>query len=129
VTEPIGPELEAVISIHERQIAEHGASSGLRDGALLESAPAGPRHLYAYGEPPVFEMAAACGAGIVKNHPFPDGNKRTGFMAAYTFLGCNGWRLGATQVDVVRTVLALHSSEITEQPFAPGLEQNSQPRH
>jgi death-on-curing protein len=86
-----------------------------------------PRHLYAYGEPTIFDMAAAYAGGIVKNHPFADGNKRTGFMAAYTFLGRNGMRLRASQTDAVHAVLALASSETTEEQFARWLEANSRP--
>jgi death on curing protein len=125
--QPIWLEPQIVVSIHEEQITRHGGLSGLRDRGLLESAMARPQHLYAYGEPTLFEMAAAYAGGIVKNHPFADGNKRTGFMAAYTFLRRNGMYLRAAQADAVHAVLALASSEMTEEQFARWLEANSRP--
>ena len=125
--QPTWLELQIVIAIHEKQIAEHGGLSGLRDRGLLESAIARPQHLYAYGEPTIFDMAAAYAGGIVKNHPFLDGNKRTGFMTAYTFLRRNGMHLRAAQADAVQSVLALASSEMTEEQFARWLEANSRP--
>jgi len=125
--QPTWLELQIVIAIHEKQIAEHGGLSGLRDRGLRESAIARPQHLYAYGEPTIFDMAAAYAGGIVKNHPFLDGNKRTGFMTTYTFLRRNGMHLRAAQADAVQSVLALASSEMTEEQFARWLEANSRP--
>jgi death on curing protein len=125
--QPIWLEPPFIIAIHEEQIAQHGGLSGLRDRGLLESAMARPQHLYAYGEPTIFDMAAAYAGGIVKNHPFADGNKRTGFMAGYTFLRRNGMHLRAPQGDAVRAVLALASSEMTEEQFARWLEANCRP--
>ena len=71
-----------VIAVHAEQIAEHGGSNGLRDGGLLSSALARPQNIAGYGTPTVFDLAAAYAFGIVQNHPFIDGNKRTGFLAA-----------------------------------------------
>ena len=125
--EPFWLDPQIIIAIHEMQIAEHGGLSGLRDRALLESGTARAQNLFAYGEPTLFEMAAAYAGGIVKNHPFADGNKRTGFMAAYTFLRRNGMHLRAPQEDAVKAVLALASNEMSELQFAQWLEANSLP--
>ena len=80
---------EAVLAFHDQLLAEHGGSGGIRDEALLESALARPANLLAYGKPSLFDLAAAYACGIIKDHPFVDGKKRTGFMAAYVFLGIN----------------------------------------
>ena len=74
----------AITAIHQELLARFGGLSGVRDEGLLQSALARPEHLYNYGEPSLFELAAAYAHGIVKNHPFIDGNKRVGFMAAYS---------------------------------------------
>lgn len=73
---------ETVRAIHERQVSEHGGSAGLRDEGLLLSALARPRHLLAYGDPPpdAAALAAAYAFGIIRNHPFTDGNKRTALV-------------------------------------------------
>lgn len=84
--EAVWIELAVIEALHDRLLAEHGGAVGLRDGALLKSALARPRHLAAYEDPDLCELAAAYAAGIVRNHPFVDGNKRTALMAAYVFL-------------------------------------------
>ena len=116
-----------VLAMHERLLAEHGGAAGLRDRGLLDSALARPRQLHAYGEPDTCDMAAAYAAGIIRNHPFVDGNKRTGFMSAYLFLGLNGLQLTASEVDVVRVVTLLAAKEIDEAAFAAWLRDNSEP--
>ncbi len=95
--EPIWIRQDVIVSIHERLLADHGGPPGIRDWGLLESALARPRQILAYGEPDLADLAAAYAAGIVRNHPFVDGNKRSGFMAAYVFLACNGLELNATE--------------------------------
>lgn len=76
-------------------------AAGIRDEGLLDSAINKPKNLFDYGNPNAFELAASYATGLVKNHPFLDGNKRIGFMAAYVFLGANGWRLEATEEEAV----------------------------
>ena len=116
-----------VLALHGRLLAEHGGSPGLRDNALLESALARPQQLLAYGEPDVFELAAAYADGIVQNHPFVDGNKRTGFMTAYVFLARNGLRLIASEIDAVTVVTALAAGDLDEVAFATWLRGNCEP--
>ena len=118
---------EALTAIHAEQLAEHGGSAGVRDQGLLMSALARPENLAAYSEPDVFDLAAAYAFGIVKNHPFIDGNKRAGFMAGATFLALNGVYLAAAETDAVMKVLALASSELSEEGFAEWLRTNSTP--
>jgi death on curing protein len=109
---------EVVLAIQEQLLARHGGLAGLRDEGLLESALNRPVQLYAYATPNLFELAAAYAAGIVKNHPFLDGNKRAGFMAAYTFLCANGLRFSASEEDVVIHTLALAAGDIDEAQYA-----------
>ena len=116
-----------VLAMHGRLMAEHGGAPGLRDAALLDSALTRPQQLLAYGDPDIYELAAAYASGIVNNHPFIDGNKRTGFMATYVFLASNGLRMIAAEVDTVRSVNLLAAGEIDESTFAAWLRKNSEP--
>lgn len=115
---------QALTALHAEQLAEHGGAAGVRDRGLLESALTRPENLAAYGEPNVFDLAAAYAFGIVKNHPFVDGNKRTGFQAAATFLLLNGRTLIASDRSVVETVLGLAAGEVSEEDFALWLGAN-----
>ncbi len=115
----------AVIAMHGEQISEHGGSFGIRDAGLLSSAIARPQNLAAYGEPSVFDLAAVYAFGIIRNHPFVDDNKRTGFHAAYVFLDLNGWELIASEVEAVAAVLALATNEMDEAAFASWLKASS----
>jgi death-on-curing protein len=110
-----------VLAMHERLLAEHGGAQGLRDAAMLDSALARPRQLYAYGDPDVCDLATAYAAGIVRNLPFVDGNKRVAFMTTYVFLARNGLRLVASEVDAAQIVSALAAREIDEAEFAKWL--------
>jgi death-on-curing protein len=114
-----------VIAMHGEQIAEHGGSLGIRDAGLLSSALARPQNQAAYGEPSVFVLAAAYASGIIRNHPFVDGNKRTGFLAAYVFLDLNGWELMSSEAEAVAAVLALATGEMDETGFADLLKTKS----
>lgn len=116
---------EAVRAIHERQIAEHGGSSGLRDEGLLQSALARPQHLAAYGDPPpdLAALAAAYAFGIARNHPFIDGNKRTALVAARTFLLVNGANLEASQEEKYLTFLRLAEGSLPEEELADWIRQ------
>lgn len=113
-----------VLAMHDRLLAEHGGSSGLRDKALLQSALARPQQLLAYGDADIYDLAAAYAAGILSSHPFVDGNKRTGFMTAYVFLAGNRIQLAASEIDVVQFVTALAANELKEAEFADWLRNN-----
>jgi death-on-curing protein len=125
VKKPAWLKKEAVLAMHDRLLAEHGGSAGVRDEALLESALARPQNLLAYGKLSMFDLAAAYACGIIKNHPFVDGNKRTGFMAAFVFLGINKIDLVASESDVVLQTLAVAANELTEKAYASWLKENS----
>jgi death-on-curing protein len=84
-----------------------------------------PVNLHAYGQPDIFDLAASYGYGVVKNHPFVDGNKRTAFLAAYVFLRINGWLLHAPQIEAFQSVLALADGSLEEPGFARWLRSNS----
>ncbi|MBY9065672.1 type II toxin-antitoxin system death-on-curing family toxin [Hyphomonas sp. WL0036] len=115
---------EAVLILHDESLADHGGAAGIRDGGLFESALARPENLFAYGEPDLFDLAAAYAFGIVRNHPFVDGNKRTGFLAAAVFLEINGWVLIADEVDATVQTFGLAASEISEEIYAGWLRRS-----
>ena len=108
----------SVLAIHAEQIAEHGGGSGVRDVALLGSALARPINLAAYGTPDAATVAAAYAYGLARNHPFVDGNKRTAFVAAVTFLLRNGCDLDAAEPDVALTFVELAAGRMTEEALA-----------
>jgi len=117
--------LRSVIdAIHDAQLAEHGGAAGLRDEGALESSLARPINLHAYGETDIYRLAAAFAFGIVRNHPFVDGNKRTGFLAAYVFLRMNDHNLEADEITAATTVLALAAGEVSEDEFSHWLRTN-----
>lgn len=110
--------------IHTDQITEHGGAFGIRDENLLFASLARARHLFAYGEPTLFDLAAAYGYSLAKNHPFIDGNKRVAFMVMYTFLGLNGYSLDVAEVDVVAVMLRLTTDQENQDSLAQWLAEN-----
>jgi death on curing protein len=115
---------QVIKAAHQAQLGEHGGSPGIRDEDALLSALARPENLFAYGEPSLFELATAYASGIVRNHPFVDGNKRTGFLAAFTFLRINGYSLQAPETEAVVMTLGLASREVDEAGYTKWLEDN-----
>jgi death-on-curing protein len=108
-----------VDAIHLDQIREHGGLPGLRDEGLLEAALARPRHKWTYKRrPDLASLAAAYGYGIVKNHPYRDGNKRVAFLVMVVFLGLNGFDLVAEEADVVTTMLKAAAGGCSEADLA-----------
>lgn len=124
--QPIWLDRTDCLAIHEMMLAQHGGRAGVRDEGLLESALAKPQNLVAYGSPTLQEMAASYAAGIVLNHPFLDGNKRTGFMVAVTFLELNGLVFTASEESVVEKTLALAAGKLKEADYASWLKAHSQ---
>lgn len=116
---------EVIIAIHEMQLAEHGGPVGIRDTGLLDSALGRAPNLAAYGTPDAAALAAAYGWGISRNHPFLDGNKRTGFVAAELFLHLNGLTLGADDANCVITMLRVAAGELSEGDFADWIRRHS----
>ena len=119
---------DVLLAVHEEQLAEHGGAPGLRDEGLFDSALARPRQLANYGEPDVADLAAAYAFGLIRNHPFIDGNKRTGYVAAELFLLLNGYLMTASDESAVLTTLALAAGDIDEAAFAAWLRRHLQPR-
>jgi death on curing protein len=118
---------EIILAVHNELLARFGGLSGVRDEGLMESALHKPEHLFYYENRPLPELAAAYAAGIVRNHPFLDGNKRTGFMAAYIFLGINGMDLVAPEEEAVLQTLALAAGEIGSPEYATWLKKSCIP--
>ena len=112
-------------AIHDRSLILHGGAAGLRDAGLLESALARPQQLEAYSESvEVADLAAAYTAGLVKNHPFIDGNKRTGFVVGILFLDLNGARFTASEAPATQAVLGLAAGTLDEAGYAAFLREN-----
>lgn len=122
--EPLWLNREDCLGIHEMMLSQHGGLSGVRDEGLLLSAIAKPQNHFAYGCESLTVMAASYAAGIVLNHPFLDGNKRTGFMTAATFLDMNGLELTASEESTVQQTVSLASGQLTEEGYADWLSAN-----
>jgi death on curing protein len=123
--DPLWIEVRDVLAIHDRLLALHGGAAGFRDRGLLESALARPRQHRAYaGKPDIVEMAALYTAGIVRNHPFVDGNKRTGFVIGVLFLELHGFDFKASEEDATQAVLALAAGTLDEASYAVWLRAN-----
>ena len=106
-------------AIHQGQLRDHGGTPGVREEGLLESALARPRNKFAYAKrPDVATLAAAYAFGLAKDHGFVDGNKRVAFVAAYVFLGLNGYDLDATEPDVVTTMEGVAAGRVREAALA-----------
>lgn len=116
--EPIWLEAEVALAVHDRQLAEHGGASGVRDNGAMESALARPINQWAYGESDACALAAAYGFGIARNHPFADGNKRTAWVLARLFLKLNGISLMFDSKEAIQTMLALAAGELSEDDLA-----------
>jgi death-on-curing protein len=118
---------ETVLIYHDLQISEHGGAEGLRDEGGLRSALVRAENLAAHGDPDLFDLAAAYARGIVQNHPFVDGNKRTAFVVAVSFLDLNGQELLAPEAEAAVVFLRLAAGELSETELAEWLRRNSAP--
>ncbi len=125
MTNPIWVLRPVIDAIHDMQLAEHGGASGVRDEGLLESALARPVNAHGHGEVDFCTLAANYAFGIVRNHPYVDGNKRTAFLAAYIFLRMNGLELMADEVSATTAMLALAAGDSSENEFAAWLRANT----
>lgn len=124
MSEPIWIEEDLVLAIHDRLLAEHGGADGVRDMPLLHSALARPQNHLAYAKPDIIELAAKYMIGLLKNHPFVDGNKRTGFVIGVLFLELNGRRFTSSEEAAARAFLDLAGSRIDESGLLAFLRAN-----
>jgi death-on-curing protein len=129
MSEPVWISERDVLALHDRLLALDGGAAGLRDAGLLQSALARLRQLHAFGDhPEVIDMAAAYITGFVGNHPFVDGNKRTGFLIGVLFLELNGFHFSATEESAARAILSLAAGTLDEPALAAWLRANSKPQ-
>lgn len=110
--------LDVVYAIHEQQLAEHGGAPGVPEPGRLEAALARARNLDTYGRPDAAALAGAYAFGILRNHPFVDGNKRTAWVVARLFLARNGYQLQFDLAEAVRTIEAVAAGELSEAALA-----------
>jgi death-on-curing protein len=120
-------DMDVVLALHDRQIADHGGLEGIRDEGLLESALARPQHRHAYGETDLYTLATAYAYGIARNHPFLDGNKRTAWGCARTFLRLNGVSLMPDRAQAVEIMVLLAEGRVDEAGFAEWLRRQPAP--
>ncbi len=123
--EPLWLSRNLILAVHDRILAAFGGSSGVRDEGLLDSALGKPKNLFTYSKPSIFQLAASYAFGIVKNPPFIDGNKRTGFVAGAAFLDSNGQELTATEVEATLKTLGLAAGDVSEAQYGEWLKANS----
>jgi death on curing protein len=115
-----------VDAIHNDQLLEHGGLAGVRDENALESALARPQQKLHYADNvDLATLAAAYGFGLVRNHPYRDGNKRIGFLAIVTFLGTNGDELQATDAEVVAEIVNLADDRVSEEQLTGWIRTHS----
>jgi len=126
--EPNWVERAECLAFHDQLLAMFGGLSGIRDEGLLDSALNRPLQLFHYGDPSLFDLAASYAEGIVKNHPFLDGNKRSGLMAAALFLESNGHIFEAPEEEAVLQTLALAAGAIGAEEFSAWLAKSCSPR-
>jgi death-on-curing protein len=127
MNEPTWITREDCLAYHESLLERFGGLLGIREESLLDSALNRPKHFFAHGKPSIFQMAASYADGIAKNHPFLDGNKRAGFIAAALFIETNGYRFQAPEEEAVLETLALAAGETSEENYATWLERTSVP--
>jgi death on curing protein len=125
---PIWIPRELIFALHLRQLAEHGGGAGIRDEGLLDSALQRPKNKFEYETPDLSELAAAYAFGLAKNHPFIDGNKRTAFVASFTFLFINGLKVTTSQEENTKVFMELAAGDIDESWLATWFRQNTAPR-
>ena len=114
-----------VLAIHEQQISEHGGLLGIRDWGAIESALQRPENLLHYGSPDIFDLAAAYGFGLARNHGFIDGNKRTAYVVTRLFLVLNGCDLQASAVEKVLTFEKVGKGEMNQDILAAWLRSHA----
>lgn len=119
---------KVLLLLHDESLAEHGGAAGLRNEGLLDSALARPVNLALYETPDFARLAASYGVALAKNHAFVDGNKRAAFLSMGLFLGANGYRLAATQVEATLAMMAVAAGTMDEAALANWIRTHSQIR-
>jgi death on curing protein len=113
--EPVWLDAKDALAIHDRQLAEHGGATGVRDIGMLDSALARPVNRWNYGDDDPAELAASYAFGVARNHPFVDGNKRTAWVLSRLFLAINSYELSFEKVNATQTMIALAAGELSEE--------------
>ena len=122
---PVWIDARDTLALHDRLLALDGGTAGVRDMGLLQSALARPQQLRAYGDDPdIIDVAAAYIAGIVRNHPFVDGYKRTGFLIGVLFLELNSYHFTATEESAAQAILSLTAGTLDEPALTAWLRAN-----
>ena len=125
MSEPVWIDDRDALTLHDRLLALHGGAVGVRDMGLLQSALARPQQYLAYADAVgIVELAALCTAAIVRNHPFVDGNKRTGFVVGILFLELNGFAFMASEEEAAQAVLVLAAGSLDEGGYVKFLNAN-----
>jgi death-on-curing protein len=118
-----------ILAIHSEQIAEHGGEDGIRDEGLLDSALSRPLNHFTYKDSNIFELAATYAYGIIKNHPFIDGNKRTAFVASFLFLELNGYEIEASRrEEKVNIFMKLANNQMSEEELTTWFRDYHKPK-
>ena len=120
---------QLLVILHDESLVLHGGASGVRDEGLLDSALNRAKNLAMYGQPDYADLAAAYVFGLSSNHAFVDGNKRVAFLALGLFLGLNGYKLTASQVDATLTMMSVAKGGIQESEFAEWIRAHTIQRH
>ena len=123
--EPVWLSRAQIEAIHDDQLQQHGGLAGIRAPEGLQSALARPLNLFLHEKTDLAALAATYAHGIIKNHPFLDGNKRAAFAAAAVFLDINGLEITLTEPEATVMVLGLADGSITQKQFAELLRQHS----
>lgn len=119
---------ELILAVHDEQLAEHGGATGVRDEGLLESALARPLNRAGYGDPDIAELAAVYALGLIHNHAFVDGNKRTAYVALELFLRLNGFRFPVSDADAVIMTLRLAAGDVSDEDFTLWVRAHADPQ-
>ncbi len=126
MTEPVWVNPNLILALQEELVYQHGGKIGIRDPGLLEAALARPQQIFFYSKPDIIELAGAYINGIIRNHPFIDGNKRIAIVAGALFLELNGFILIAPEIEALQAILDLTSKKINEEEFTFWLRENSE---
>ena len=128
MNEPLWITEEECIAFHSMLIASFGGADGLRDHGKLLAALERPKNLFHYEEPSILQLATTYASGIVKSHPFIDGNKRTGLLACQIFIESNGYQFQASEEEAALQILALADSRLSDEELTAWLEANCSAR-